>query len=400
MNDIVLSIIDRGGSSQAALRTALGQFEAQSKLRVTLRAQPWAEARLNIGQQGLPAESAVDVAEIDTAWMSDVIASGTLRAYSAHEEDQCRGSDDYLPALLTSTHLAGETETWALPWLADTILLYYRKDRFAAARINPQMGLRNLAELQTTAKNLGSAGIHIPIALPCRAYPSNLIRVIASWIWRAGGDFIHRDGKHVLFDQPEFIQGVKDYCHLYQTLSPEGRQTLMTTGIQQALLQQDAAMAVGGPWITQPEPAFSNPDLSRHLAISRLPGIPFVGGSTLVIRRGVPFEREALELVRFLCTSPSIIAYARAAVIAPARLRGINSPELLSSPALAAMVESIKCGRTLPAVRQWNQIESRLGQALCGICVQMLNDPYRSADRWIGNILSQTTREINALFAE
>lgn len=395
MDELTLSIIDRGSSSQIALQTALGQFAAQSRARVHVRFQPWQEARQNLGKSGFPNDGSIDIAELDTAWMSDVIASGTLRPYSAHELDQCRGSDEYLPALLECTHLAGEADTWAIPWLADTILLHYRKDLFVSARINPQLGLCTLAELQATAKSLSAAGIHIPIALPCKVYPSNLIRIVASWIWRAGGDFIHRDGKQVLFDQPEFIQGVKDYFHLYQTLSPEGRQTLATVGTQEALFKHNAAMAIGGTWIMQAPSTFPNPEFFRNLAVARLPGIPFVGGSTLVIRSGLTCEREAIELVQFLSTSPSIIAYARQAGLAPARLRGINSPELSSSPAHAVLVESTKCGRTLPAVRQWGLIEDRLSQALYSICSQLLADPYRSANTLITRTLSQTARELN-----
>ena len=134
MDELTLSIIDRGSSSQAALQTALGQFATQSRAHVHVRFQPWTEARQNLGKAGLPNDGSIDIAEVDTAWMSDVIASGTLRPYSAHEVDQCRGNDDYLPALLECTHLVGETDTWAIPWLADTILLHYRKDLFVAAR--------------------------------------------------------------------------------------------------------------------------------------------------------------------------------------------------------------------------------------------------------------------------
>ena len=400
MDELTISIIDRGSASLAALQTALGQFAAQSRARVHVRFQPWQEARQSLGKTGFPNDGSIDIAEIDTAWMSDVIASDTLRPYSAHEMDQCRASDEYLPALLECTHLVGETDTWAVPWLADTILLHYRKDLFVSARINPQMGLCNLAELQATAKSLSAAGIHIPIALPCKVYPSNLIRIVASWVWRAGGDFIHRDGKQVLFDQPEFIQGVKDYFHLYQTLSPEGRQTLATVGTQEALFKHNAAMAIGGPWVMQAPSTFPNPEFARNLAVARLPGVPFVGGSTLAIRRGLTCEREAIELVQFLSTSPSIIAYARQAGLAPARLRGINSPELSASPAHAVLVESIRCGRTLPAVKQWSMIEERLGQALSSICSQLLAAPARSADNLITRTLSQTAREINHMLAQ
>lgn len=393
MEEIDLSIMDRGAATQSAMLNMLAQFEGQYRVHVHLHILPWTAARQELVKFGLYANGP-DVSEIGTTWVSDLIAMNTLRMFTPLEVDQCRGNDDYLPASLECTRMAGETDTWAIPWLTETVLLHYRKYLCSSAGINPEKDFNTLTQLNAAAQKLATAGVSIPIALPTKIDRPNLVQDIASWIWRAGGDFINRDGSQVLIDQPEFIAGVRSFCDLYRTLSKDGRKLLEESGIWGAVHHHNAAMAIGGMWVSRPAP--ENPDSDvASMAVTRLPGIPFVGGSNLVIWRSSRKQRAAFDLVNFLSTSPSIIAFARQTSMLPSHIRAINSPEISETPAHSYLVDSLKAGRSFPAVRLWGIIEERLGTALASILSQVLANQDTNLDDLITTTLTQTARNIN-----
>jgi multiple sugar transport system substrate-binding protein len=398
MEEITLSIMDRGPEMHGAIRNALAQFEMQYRAKVNLHILPWTAARQELVKFGLYGNGP-DVSEIGTTWVSDLISMNTLRMFTPHEVDQCRGNDDFLPALLECTHLAGETDTWAIPWMAETVLLHYRKDLFQRAGVDPVQGLSSLPQITLTAQKLAAAGVHIPFALPVKENTAIFVQNIASWVWRAGGDFINRDGKAVLFDQPEFIAGVRAYCDLFKTLSSDGRNWVSQFNQWEQVHFHDAALAMGGMWVSRP--AVDNPDTlaARNLAVMRLPGISFVGGSNLVIWHKTRKPRTAVDLVNFLSTSPSTIAFARQIGFLPARVRAINSTEIRETPHYTYLVDAVKTGRSFPAIKLWGVIEERLGSALGSIFSKIVTNPESDLDELITTTLSQTARAINRTLA-
>jgi multiple sugar transport system substrate-binding protein len=107
---------------------------------------------------------------------------------------------DYLPALAQ----AGEVNRiqYGLPFVSSTRLLFYNKDLFARAKLDPGRPPTNWTELTRAARALKKAGVPIPYGLPLG--PEEAPAETMMWLLSGGGGYTDNGGSYVL-DSPENI---------------------------------------------------------------------------------------------------------------------------------------------------------------------------------------------------
>jgi len=194
------------GDGRAALDLVVARYNAaQTRVRVTV-----AEAPADpVAQRGLYALAAASgelpaLVALDTTITQYLIDTGTVIAAS-----DCRKADgspdNSLPVVRNAT-TTGDTH-WAGSASPETDVLFYRRDAFAAAGLDPDSPPRSLAELEADARKLKDAGAPTPpIAL---AGDSSLVE---NWLTGVGVDIVdHANGhqKHATestFDNPRTLE--------------------------------------------------------------------------------------------------------------------------------------------------------------------------------------------------
>lgn len=399
MAELNLSIMDRGPDTMTYLKPLLDQFYHQQNIRVNVHLIGWQNGRSELVRYAIY-HNAPDVSEVGTTWTSDLIAMNALRPFSPNAIESMTQAGDFLPAAWESTHLAGKTDTvWSIPWLAESILVHYRKDLLAKAGLDPSIAFSTLPQFQKTAEALQAIGIPIPVALPGKNSNTVLLQALASWIWRFGGDFVSTDGKKILFTSPEAYNGMEAFFNLLKTATVEGLQLLDSLDVYGALHQGYAAIGLGALWLRNRTEA-TRPEIYEQLATARIPGIPFVGGSNLVIWRESRREQAALELVRFLTSPASQIYYGRGAGMLPTRIKTLNLEDYQSDPAAQAMIESLKAGRPFPSVPLWGIVEDRLKMALYQVWMSFMRNPNLNLRETLEQIIGQTAKQLSLTLSQ
>jgi ABC-type glycerol-3-phosphate transport system substrate-binding protein len=156
----------------------------------------------------------------------------------------------------------------------------------------------------STLERLKAAKIASPLVLPSGNPFRGRVHCSASWVWGAGGEFVV--GKDILFDQPQTLQGLQAFFTLYRYLAPSDHGLSYDECVRRVVNGQ-AAVAVTGVrnWSEWKQDATQ----FAKIGSAPMPGIPWVGGSSLVIWRevqtSIAHERAAVELVKYL-TSPAV----------------------------------------------------------------------------------------------
>ena len=141
MSDLELSIMARGENLLANLKPLLEQFEAETRIRVHVSMLTWEQGWTELVKMALYGHGP-DVSEVGTTWMGNLIAMDGLRPFNMVELYQVGGEKAFQAANWQSGFFVGETNMYAVPWLADTRLIYYRRSWLEKAGIAGRRGIK------------------------------------------------------------------------------------------------------------------------------------------------------------------------------------------------------------------------------------------------------------------
>ena len=387
MVEIELSIMARGNDPIGDLLPLLDQFEAEHHIHVKVTVLTWDIAWNEIVKMALYSDGP-DVSEIGTSWTGNFIAMNALRPFTSSELVALGGSAAFLPSSWQSSMVLGEKEVCAIPWLADTRLIYFRRDLLDKAGVDSAAAFSSPEQVALTFGRLRDSGVNMPWVAPTHSGLFTLHNV-ASWIWGAGGDFVTTNGKRVIFDQPQARAGMKAYFDLYRYL---GSEALHLNGYQadRAFVQGQAAVMISGPREGLVNRS-SNPDWGVALPA----GVPFIGGSNLVIWQHTRRDRDALQLVKFLTGKQAQISYAPRTGLLPVHLETLASPAFINDPIHALMAQALHAGRSFPAMRLWGLIEDKLRITFSGLSEDILEQSASGIDALLDKYLTPLAEQLN-----
>lgn len=384
------------------LQAALREFETQQRVRLHLDLIPWSTAWEKMVQVALD-DDGPDVSEIGTTWISSFISMNTLRPFAGYELALLGNMHDFLPAAWecgTFPDRFGQKATWAIPWGTDTRLIYYRRDLLEKAGIDAATAFQSHERMIHTLQRLTQSGVATPLALVNEPGYAFTIQVLASWVWGAGGDFVSADGKRLLLAEPEGRAGLRAYFDLSRFLSPAARN--LGSGQDARLFQSgEAAVVFNGHWMI--EVARNPPTLPAvtvNLGVAPMPGVPFVGGSSLVIWQRCRRTSEAMALIRFL-TSQRVQANCLlpTALLLPARIHALEIPPFTTDPAYQAVAESLRKGRGFRAPYMWGLVEKELRVVVSELWAAIFTDPSLDLESVIDERLEKLARRLDQILA-
>lgn len=360
MATLELSVFNHGEEALAPLRKMVAQFEKEERIRTNLTVLPWQGGWARMVNVALYGEG-FDISEIGSTWVGDFVKMEALSPFSAGELRSIGNENDFLPASWTSctTKTFDDlTLTWAIPWTADTRVLYYRRDLLEKAGIEEKTAFESPTALENTLQSLKESGVEIPLVLPVERSRQN-VHNLASYVWGAGGTFLSPDGKKITFASPEALAGMKTFFRLGRYLAPQV-QNLEEGASENHFTGGHSAITISGTWV--PTQVVS-PEVFQKVSTASVPGVPWVGGSNFAIWKNCRYKREAVRLIQYLTRGPlSQTVYPFAGL--PTRLSDLDAPLYTTDPHWRVMREALLKGRAFPNDQLWGLIESRLTEIL------------------------------------
>jgi multiple sugar transport system substrate-binding protein len=319
-----------------------------------------------------------DIARIGTIWSSSLVSLNALRPFQTKEIVALGGEDVFFQPVWQSNILPGDSKVWAIPFTTYNYVLFYRKDLLTEAGIDEKNAFLSAQAMLETLQRLSDAGVRSPWIIPSGEHFRARLHILAGWIWGAGGHFLSEDGTQILLNRPEALQGLKAFFELHRFLAPIDY-GLSPNECRRRFARGQAAMFIGGPdtlhFIRNLNPA---PGVLEGISVAALPGIPWVGGSSLVVWKDVladPVkERSVNRLISFLTEKDAQIRIYDGTNVLPARSDAL--PELQLHPPELLQIEKLilQDGRSYRPYPIWVRIQNDLTNILDQITMEFLED--------------------------
>ncbi|MFP4351049.1 MAG: ABC transporter substrate-binding protein [Desulfococcaceae bacterium] len=209
--------------------------------------------------------------------------------------------DSFYPALMENGRTAGKT--WGIPFQRSTIVMYYNKDAFRAAGLDPDQPPATWDEMVAMGKKLTAAdGSKWGVMIPSTGYPYWMFGALAM---QNGQVLMNGDGNRTYFDDPAVIEALQFWKDLgtQHRIMPEG--TIEWGTLRQNFLEGRTAMM----WHSTGNLTAVKDNAGFDFGVAMLPakvrrGTPTGGGNFYIFKKTTPEERKAaMQLIRFM-TSP------------------------------------------------------------------------------------------------
>jgi len=336
----------------------LREFERRhGGVRVTSEALPWtADVQHQFYVINLEGRSAgFDVLMLDVIWVAEFARAGWLLDLSTRWLPADRR--EHAPATVEAAALDGRV--WAVPWVMNVGLLYYRADLLARHGLAPPATYDALADQALRVLGAARDPALAGFVWQGRQYEGLVVNVLESF-WAAGTDLLGTDGR--VFPDPGRARAA---LASRRAMLESGASPPLVTAADEELSRREfgAGRAVflrNWPYALPLFEAAGSP-VRGKVGIAPLPGGGALGGAHLGIHAGTPHPDLAWRLVEFLSRPEAQRAIAAATGLHPTR------PALLD-PAL----REIFAGARPRPVTPWYQtlsatLQPELSAAIVGV---------------------------------
>lgn len=296
------------------LDEAIAAFEAENpNIKVEQTIVSWGEAHSQF-ITSVAAGVAPDLAMMGGAWAVEFYNMG---AFAPAGDNLPAGfADQFLPAALEAIQFDGEL--YGVPWEGATWALFYRKDLFEAAGLDPDKPPTTWAEMVEYGKKLtidrDGDGVTDQWGLVFPAAGWEPDDYFLPFVWQTGNPMAEQTdaGWVCTLDQPSGLEALEFYYDLVHTdkITPASIVGYTWEEAQNAFAFGDAAMMYNGMWVIGTLQA-SFPDIDGKWATALSPagsgGYAVMGyPNTVNVTAQSPHQAEAYKFLAFLHSgSPS-----------------------------------------------------------------------------------------------
>ncbi len=364
MTDLIFSCMTRADV------LCLDDFQSSYHVQVNTQNFTWETAWNELLRIALYGQGP-DVSEIGNTWLSSLVAMEALRPLTPRELGFLGGQAHFVPAAWGGSAGLGEDKIWTVPWLIDTRVIYYRRDWLEQAGIKETSAFETHEAMIGTLGRLQASKIEIPWAMPTRSSLDMLLNM-TSWVWKAGGHFRTPDGRRLRLGEPEAQAGMRAYFELHHFLAPPA-QALNVVETDLLFSQGKAAAVISGPWLLRT--LMQAGTLLPDVGVALVPGVPYVGGTDLVIWRHALNVHNAIQFIAHL-TSPKTQRHIfNLTGFLPSCAAVLDDEPFTSDPYYRVFAQSLKSGRMLQRSRRWAVIEQRLVNMLSQLWSDLASNP-------------------------
>ncbi len=368
--------------SEELMRSLLDRFERRNPgIHVRFQQLSW-DYGLDKIITSIAAGNPPDVIELGTDWVPQFSSSGVLRDLT---EDLAPLRDRYL---LWDT-VTYKDRVYGMPWLAGTRILFYNRELFAKAGLNPDRPPATWKELLEAVKavdaldpSIYGIGLHVGEAYaPWQEF--------LPFAWGNGGEVLDKEWTRCLLDQPPVVEALK----FYKSLKPYAL-VQRQEQVNQLFAEGRIGIQLSGTWNFAGIPRL-NPTLNYGVGLIPRPreghGTPasFAGGEVLVVPKSTRHREQALKLVSFLAEEEQAMAIVEAQRnIIPTVISAAEHPYYRNHPEQKAVFEQLRYSVAPPGHPGWGPMQEKITQAIEEVLLK---------DRDPEQALKQTTAEINRI---
>ncbi len=216
-------------------------------------------------------------------------------------DDEKKWLDSFYPTLMENGKTDGKT--WGIPFQRSTIVMYYNKDAFRAAGLDPEKPPATWEELVSMGKKLTKAdGSQWGAMIPSTGYPYWMFGALTM---QNGEVLMNDSGNTTYFDKPGVVEALQFWKDLgsKHKIMPEG--TIEWGTLRQNFLEGKTAMM----WHSTGNLTAVKKGAKFDFGVAMLPaqkrrGTPTGGGNFYIFKNSTPEEKRAsVKLIRFM-TSP------------------------------------------------------------------------------------------------
>jgi len=299
-----------------------------------------------------------DVLGLDVVWTAEFAEAGWIVPL----DRSLFPLDKMLSGVVDTAIYRGKL--WAVPYLSNAGLLYYRSDLLEKEGLKPP---RTWEELREQAKLLSAEygiGGYAGQFLPYEGLTVNFTEAVAS----AGGSILSPDARRVTMDFDSasaalgfLVDGVK-----------EGwipREALTYKEEESRLAFQEGRLAFARNWPHAYGPA-TRSELAGRFGVTRLPGpdgpgSSTLGGTNLAISAYSKHQKSALDFIRFFTGYEIQRLVLTEGSFPPVLAELYEDPELIKRfPYLPVLKEAILTARPRPVTANYNQVSLVISSAV------------------------------------
>jgi len=200
-------------------------------------------------------------------------------------------------------------KTWGIPFQRSTIVMYYNKDAFKEAGLDPAKPPANWDEMaamgQKLVKKSGGQVERWGVMVPSTGYPYWMFQAFAM---QNGEVLMNSEGNETYFDKPAVVEALT----YWQKLGKDG--TMPAGAIEWGTLRQNFVEGkTAMMWHTTGNLSAVKKEAKFDFGVAMLPakkrfGSPTGGGNFYIFKQTTPEERKAaMRLIKFM-TAPEMAA--------------------------------------------------------------------------------------------
>jgi multiple sugar transport system substrate-binding protein len=356
--DKTLTLAVNAGPEGSALKAAAREWGELRNTRIEVVELPYSNL---FEKESLDLQSrtgAYDVIMLDDPWFPKLVADGGLTPLP-REPDA-----DFLPSCLSvCRHPFGSQTFYALPYVGNSQLFFYRRDLFEKYKLSAP---DRWEKVLNAARTIG-AGERI-YGYVMRAAPGNpAVADFMPLLWAFGGDIFDAKGQPSVAS-PEAIEALRFMIELGKS-APPGYAGFNADEVSAHLLQGTAAMSINWPaWIA----AMDDPSKSKvtgkiefaPMPSARAAGVAELGAWLVAVPIASQHRDAAFDFI-YWATDAGQMTQAAQRGNPPTRRSVFQSPDLVRTfRAFPAQLAALEAARPRPRTAQWNEIENAFGVGL------------------------------------
>lgn len=365
-----LTLAVASGAEGEALKQAAHDYEAQTGIHIDIAQFPYT----NLFEKELidlkSRTGAYDLIMLDDPWFPRFGNENVLTELTPllQKRGQSGPGSDFVEASLNVCRHPFQTGAlYALPYVGNSQLFFYRKDLFEKYSLQAPAtwddvlaAAKTIHEKETEGANGAKVYGYVMRAAQGNAAVADFMPIF----WAFGGEMFDADGKPTV-NSPEGIAALQFMLELGK-YSPPGYPSFNADEVGAHLLRGTAAMSINWPvWISP----FSDPSRSKvigkieftTLPGAKKPGQAEIGNWLIAIPRYSKNIDAAMDFLLW-ATSPEQMKVSALRGNPPTRRSLFNDAELLAkNPAYPAQLRSLESSRPRPRTPYWNEIENAFG---------------------------------------
>ncbi|WP_331608162.1 sugar ABC transporter substrate-binding protein [Povalibacter sp.] len=347
------------GREGEATTELLRDFHVQHPdIRVEIQRLPWISAHEKL-LTAYAGETLPDICQLGNTWVPEFAALDALEPL----DDRAAASSvvqraDYFDGLFDANRIADRL--YAIPWYADTRLLYYRTDLLQQAGFDspPQRWDEWLTMMEAIKARVGPD--RYAVLLPLNEFEPLVVLAL-----QQPSDLLRDGGRWGNFRSEDFQRTLEFYAQLFRRgLAPRMTNTQLSN-VWDEFGNGLFTFYISGPWNIAEFRKRLPPQLQDAWMTAPMPGpdgpgVSTAGGAGLAIFRHSTNKDAAWKLVEYLSQPQTQQRFYATTGNIPPRRSTWTTPALVQSPYARAYRTQLDRVRSPPKVPEWERIATEM----------------------------------------